>query len=164
MPMWRRKQIFFGPAAVMLALITLSGPGRAPAEDDKSFTGEAVKLAEQSVTSGEGELIISLEVPPGYEVMPDVPALATVTSDDERVVALRGGAGATCKQPKFPLRVPIKAQLGATLVRVDLVLYYCKKGAGGLCLTKQARLTLPVKVDKAAATNELQASYRLPAF
>ncbi|MDI6853856.1 MAG: hypothetical protein QME75_09690 [Deltaproteobacteria bacterium] len=163
MSMLKRKQFFFVPAAAMVALIIL-GPGTGRAEDDKSFTGEVVQLAEQAIAPGEAELTVSIEVPAGYEIMRDVPSLVTVTPADKSVIGLGEGADAACKQPQFPLRLPVKAQAGATRVRVDLLLYYCKQGAGGLCITKQARHVLPVKVDEAAKNKQLQVSFKLPAI
>jgi hypothetical protein len=164
MSMWRGKSIFFGPLMVLIALIIMIGPGRGIAEEDKSFAGEVVELAEQSIASGEAQLIISIEVPADCEIMYDVPPLVTVTPADKKVIGLGEDAGAACKQPKFPLLVPIKTQAGATRVQVDLVIYYCKKGTGGLCITKQARLILPVQVDEAAENQQLQISYKLPAI
>lgn len=163
MSMLKRKQFFFILAAAMVALIIL-GPGIGRTEDDKSFAGEVVQLAEQALAPGEAELVVSIEVPEGYEIMHDVPALVTLTPADKSVIGLGEGGDAACKQPRFPLRVPIKAQAGATQVQMDLVIYYCKKGTGGLCITKQARLTLPVKVDESANNKRLQVSYKLPAI
>lgn len=162
--MWKIKQIFSGLALAMLAMIALGGTVQGEAAEDGSFTGEVIQVAEQIIATGDVGLLISLELPAGYEVMRDAPILAKVTSSDKQVIALGEEAGATCKQPKFPLRVPLKASAGATRLQVDLVLYYCKQGAGGLCITKQARFVLPVKVDEAARNKELQVSYKLPAI
>lgn len=130
----------------------------------QSFPGEVVETSGQTIAPGQAELIISLNLPPGYELMRDVPILAKVTSGKKTVVALAEGASATCRQPKFPLRVPLKAKAGVTQLQVDLVLYYCKTKGGGLCITKQARLVLPVTVDGAAKNKELQATYKVPAI
>ena len=154
---------FHGRVLVMLSAVLLfASSGSLLAEED--FTGEVVQAPGQTIAPGQAELIISLAIPQGYELMRDVPILAKVTSKEKGVVALAEGATATCRQPKFPLRVPLEAKPGATQLQVDLVLYYCKTKGGGLCITKQARLNLPVTVDRAAKNKELQAAYKLPAI
>lgn len=158
------RRFFFGSAWVMLVLLVLWGLNGGIWAQDKGFAGEEVQTAEQAVAPGGVELVISLEVPAGYEIMRDAPLLAKVTSADKQVIALGKDSSATCKQPHFPLRVPLKAQSGATQLQVDLVLYYCKTKGGGLCLIKQARLNLPVKVEQAAQNKELRVSYKLPAL
>jgi hypothetical protein len=148
-------------ALVMMVVLALTLV--APAAQE-SFTGEVVQAPGQTIAPGQAELVISLNIPQGYELMRDVPILAKVTSREKGVVALAEGASATCRQPKFPLRVPLQARPGATQLQVDLVLYYCKTKGGGLCITKQARVILPVTVDRAAKNKELQAAYKLPAI
>jgi hypothetical protein len=157
------EKIFFGRVVMMLAAtFFLASMGSLLAQE--SFTSEVVQAPGQTIAPGQAELIISLDMPQGYELMRDVPILAKVTSREKGVVALAEGASATCRQPKFPLRVPLKAKSGATQLQVDLVLYYCKTTGGGLCITKQARLNLPVTVDRAAKNKEIQATYKVPAI
>ena len=157
------EKIFRGCARVMLAaLLVFASTGLLQA-GDKSFPGEVVQVPGQTIGSGGAELVFTLELLPGYELMRDAPILAKVTSGEKGVVALGEESSATCKQPQFPLRVPLKSSPGATQLQVDLVLYYCKTKGGGLCITKQARLTLPVTVDKASKNRELKASYKVPA-
>ena len=162
--MSQAKKFFFGPALVMLMVFGFFAPTGLIQAEDKNFTGEVVQVAEQTIAPGEAELVISLVLPDGYELMREAPILAKVTSGEKRVIALGEASAVTCKQPQFPLRVPLKGQTGATHLQVDLVLYYCKTKGGGLCITKQVRLNLPVKVDKASKNKELRASYKIPAI
>ncbi len=157
-----RKKIFRVNALVVLMMGFLLVPTGLIKAQDKSFTGEAVQMEAQTLAPGEAELVISLELPPGYELMRDVPILAKITSGEKKVVALGEESAVTCRQPKFPLRLPLKTKAGTTQLQVDLILHYCRTKGGGLCITKQARLNLPVKVDKAAKNEQLRASYKLP--
>jgi hypothetical protein len=156
------KEKFLGPIWMVITAAVFLASGSLNAQP--SFTGEVVQMPAQVIAPGEAELVISLDIPPGYELLRDLPLLAKVTSSKREVVFLAEGASATCRQPTFPLRLPLKANPGVTQLRVDLVLYYCTTKGGGLCITKEARLNLPVTVDQAASTKELQASYRLPAI
>jgi hypothetical protein len=158
-----KKNFPLGACMALMTMVVLALTGVAPAGQE-SFTGEVVQAPGQTIAPGEAALVISLDMPPGYELMRDVPILAKVTSGKKEVVALAEGATTTCRQPKFPLRVPLKAEPGATQLQVDLVLYYCKSKGGGLCITKEARLVLPVTVDGAAKNKELQAAYKVPAI
>ena len=162
--MSKMKNFFLGLTLVMLMVFGFFAPTGLIQAEDKNFTGEVVQLAGQTMGPGEAELIISLVLPDGYKLMTEAPILVKVTSGEKRVIALGEAAAATCKQPQFPLRVPLKAQSGSTNLQADLVLYYCKEKGGGLCITKQARLILPVTVDKAAKNKELRASYKIPAI
>lgn len=145
------------------SVVFLSG-GLLRAAQEQGFPGEVVPVEGQVIAPGEAELLISLEVPAGYELLRDAPILAKITSSEKQVVSLGEENAAVCRQPRFPLRVPLQARTGATRLLVDLLLYYCKTGGKGLCLVKQVRLDLPVTVDQASANRELRVSYKLPAI
>ena len=138
--------------------------GRLLLAADGGFPGETVRGEKQSLAPGDGLLVIALELPAGYDLLPDSPILVKVASQEKKVISLGEQSAVTFEKPPFPLRVPLKAKVGTTRLLVDLVLYYCKKEMGGLCLIKQARLIMPVTVDPASKNKELQVSYRLPAL
>jgi hypothetical protein len=151
-----------GLVMICTMILCLAATGKTRAGE--AFTGEVVQTPPQTLAAGEVELVIHLEVPGGYELISDAPAMATITSMDQGVVALGAESGVTCRQPEFPLRLPLEANPGDTRLQADLVLYYCQKEGAALCITKQARLILPVRVDKASQNKELRASYKLPAL
>lgn len=158
-----RKNLWLWGLMLISSVVFLSG-GLLSAPQEEGFPGEVVPIQGQVIAPGEAELLITLQVPAGYELLRDAPILAKITSREKQVVSLGEENAAVCKQPRFPLRVPLKARTGATRLQVDLVLYYCKSGGKGLCLVKQVRLDLPVRVDQASANRELRVSYKLPAI
>lgn len=150
--------------ALGLVWVVLLCPFGSIRAQEAEFSGEVVTVPGQSLAPGKAELIISIGIPEGYELVREAPILAKVTSQKKEILVLGQEAEKTCKNPKFPLRLPLTAKPGETQLQVDLVLFYCKKKGGGLCITKKARLNLPVKVDKAAKNKQLKASYTLPAI
>jgi hypothetical protein len=152
-----------GAAVLCTTIFLLMATGNLPGADE-SFTGEVVRAPAQTLAPGAAELVLALELPDGYELLRDTPILAAITSGDAGVVSLGRESRVTCRQPQFPLRLPLQARPGETELQADLVLYYCKKEGPGLCITKEARLLLPVKVDQASPNRELKASYKLPAL
>jgi hypothetical protein len=151
-----------GFVIICTMILCLGATGKTRAE--QAFTGEVVQTPPQTLAAGEAKLVISVEVPDGYELIPDAPATVTVTTMDQGVAALGAESSVVCRQPAFPLRLPLKANPGDTQLQADLVLYYCQKQGAGLCITKQARLILPVRVDQASQNKEIRGSYKLPAL
>ncbi|MBW1992478.1 MAG: hypothetical protein JRI59_10295 [Deltaproteobacteria bacterium] len=158
----RRFFLWVALAMVLMAALVVPGsPGRAGNQD---FPGEVVKAAVQTIAPGGAELVVVPQVPEGFQWLKEAPMQVKVTSQDQAVVSFGGKAVAGCRQPRFPWRVRLRAQPGETRLQVDLILSYCKKGKGGLCITKQVRLNLPVKVEAAAQNRKLRAAYKPPAL
>jgi hypothetical protein len=122
---------------------------------------DALKLPEQTVAPGEASLTLSVDLPPEYHLTAEAPYQATFTSGDKQIVAFGRQAAQTLVQPQLPINIPVKVNPGRTLLKVELLLYYCKSGAEGLCLFKEARLVLPVKVVKGAGKNKLSVIYKV---
>ena len=121
----------------------------------------ALRLPEQTVAPGEASLTLTVELPPEYHLTAEAPGQVTVTSGDKRIMAFDRQAALTLIRPQFPLNIPVKVNPCQTLLQVELLLYYCKSGPEGLCLFKEARLVLPVKVIKGAGKNKLSVNYKV---
>jgi hypothetical protein len=119
----------------------------------EKFAGERIELPAQTVEPGNAELLLRLELPPGYKLNAQAPSGVTV--------ALGQASPQSFRDPKFPLSVPVKVSEGETKLSVTYTLYYCESGKESLCYFKEALLSAPVKAKRGAGGNRLNASYKL---
>jgi DNA-binding beta-propeller fold protein YncE len=119
----------------------------------EKFAGERIELPAQAVEPGNAELLLRLELPPGYKLNAQAPSGVTV--------ALGQASPQSFRDPKFPLSVPIKVSEGETNVSVTFTLYYCESDKESLCYFKEALLSVPVRAKKGAGGNKLTALYKL---
>jgi len=127
----------------------------------RAFAGEVIELPAQSVRPGEAALTISLELPRGYKLNPQAPSRVELTSSDERTLTPGNGGKQSIPKPHFPVKTTVKTSEGTATLSADLVLYYCESKKESLCYFKEARLNLPVKVERGAKNGTLSATYRL---
>jgi hypothetical protein len=80
-----------------------------------------------------------------------------VVSSDKQVLALGGAESLMFENPEFPIRLAAGAKAGEANLEVECALYYCKE-EGGSCHFKEARLRLPVKVEKESENSRLRIS------
>jgi hypothetical protein len=125
------------------------------------FAGQILDQPPQTVGPGEVILVVDLKLPLGWQLTPDAPLAVKVAPRDQGVLTLKPEAAAACRQPRFPLRLPLAAKPGQTVLAVDVLLNFCREDGKGLCLIKEARLQTPVTVDPAASGRELHATYQL---
>jgi hypothetical protein len=86
-----------------------------------------------------------------------------VSTSNDQVLSLGQEASRTVNPAQFPLELPVQAVGGEARLTLDLALFYCKSKNGGLCLFKEVRLILPVKVVPNASTRGLEVVYRVAA-
>jgi sugar lactone lactonase YvrE/thiol-disulfide isomerase/thioredoxin len=123
---------------------------------------EAAPLPAASVRPGKGVLTVAVDLPAGYKFNAEAPTRVVVHSADKAILSFAGGDEQSFKRPDFPLTIPVRTVAGGTEVRIELTLYYCEKEDANFCFFKEARLVLPVKVEAAAGSNELEVSYSVP--
>jgi thiol-disulfide isomerase/thioredoxin len=133
------------------------------------FAGEVIELPAQSIEPGDGTLTLQLELPAGYKLNTQAPSAVTIATEQTQAVLLASSPAINpginmdqiIRNPKFPVRVPIKANEGDAIVRADFIVYYCEAAKESLCYFKEARVSLPVKVIKGTGSHELSATYKL---
>jgi hypothetical protein len=125
------------------------------------IAGDTLSLPAQTVAPGEDQLSILLGLPPGYKLNHEAPTTVKVTFADTKVLAAKEKPEFACPPAAFPLSLPVTAKVGQTRVQLDLNLSYCKSGPGGLCLVKEVRLNLPVRVDRGSSNHRISVSYRM---
>ena len=127
----------------------------------KLFSGETIDLQPQSAEPGEATLTLNLELPAGYKLNTLAPSALTITIPQTQVVALSSGPERTFANPQFPFAVPVKLTEGEAMIRVDFIVYYCESVKESLCFFKEARVSLPVKVNRGSGNHKLTATYKL---
>jgi thiol-disulfide isomerase/thioredoxin len=113
-------------------------------------------LPEQRVQPGTETIRLVLDLPQGYKVNDDAPSMLTWQppsdgilrlADDQQEVKLAGR--------DYPLRLGVILSEGTTLLKGELVLYYCAQVNANTCYIRLARLEIPVVVTGAAPGHEI---------
>jgi thiol-disulfide isomerase/thioredoxin len=141
-------------------------PSSQPAESGEvSPNAEEIKLAPQRVRTGEGVLLINVELPPGYHLNPTAPQRYKVTVE-------QGGAALTIdsrdstrntKSLQLPIRVPFRvATAGAAELRASFTFVYCREDNTGTCRIKTLVWRAPLEVvAQPAAPSEIRFSAKV---
>jgi thiol-disulfide isomerase/thioredoxin/DNA-binding beta-propeller fold protein YncE len=135
-------------------------PARMPAD---KFPGETVTLDAQTVKSGAGTLMVSLQLPEGYKLNDQAPTQVVLSSDGAKVRFEDGQWEKTIRNPHFPLNVPIQLEEGEAKLRAMMVIYYCEAKKESLCYFKVAEVRAPIKAQPEAQTSEVKVAYTLRA-
>ncbi len=125
------------------------------------FTGEVITATEQTIEPGDATLTLQLELPAGYKLNALAPSAVAINSAQKQIVSLKENASENIRNPKFPVRLLIKAVEGETTVEARYVIYYCESAKESLCFIKEAKVSIPVKVKKGAGARSLSATYKL---
>lgn len=143
------------PAA--MARVTENGP---------TPNAEEIKLPSQQLRAGiEGALLINVDLPAGYHLNPSAPQRYAVTVDNSKAISIdEKVAKHSAKDLKLPLRIPFRANAGATNLRVQVTLFYCREDNTGTCRIKTLIWHAPVEITgRATASTELKFQGKLTA-
>ena len=139
---------------------------------------EAIKLETQRLrAAGNGELVINVELPPGYHLNPAASQryrvsvekgeqqLGLVSASITGVIGRELERSQSLKNPKLPLRIPFHAfEPGAAELRVQLTLFYCREDNTGTCRIKTLVWRAPVEItNNASAPAEIKLQGKLVA-
>jgi thiol-disulfide isomerase/thioredoxin len=141
---------------VTLKLKGLQPPASSTAETSANTpapNSEEIKLAPQRLRAqSEGALIVDVALPTGYHLNASAPQRYQIAVEgDAKRLALEGGAKSpaarVAKGLKLPLRIPLRALgAGASALRLQLTLYYCREDDTGTCQIKTLVWRAPVEV------------------
>ena len=129
-----------------------------PTARSKTFAGDAVELAAQTIEPGEATLTINLDLPAGYKLNAQAPTVVKITSQGQPLFA---EGEKTLRNPQFPVSLSVKLGAGDATVKADIVIYYCEAKKESLCFFKEAMVSLPVRVKAGVGNRQLTASYSL---
>ena len=125
------------------------------------FARDSIQLPEQVIGSGDITIQLSLNLPSGYKLNPLAPSALKLSSAAAGTVSLGGGAEETIRSPQFPLSVPISVKEGQATIQADFTIYYCQAEKESLCYFKEARISIPVRIEKDSGHRGLTAAYTL---
>ncbi|HEY6331295.1 MAG TPA: thioredoxin-like domain-containing protein [Blastocatellia bacterium] len=148
-------------ASGQVSTLEIKGLDKLAMRPRAGFTGESLQVPEQIVAPGQDTIEVTLNLPSGYKLNPAAPSALKLSSSAAQTVALADGAEQTLKGPKFPVSIPINVNEGTATLQADFTLYYCESEKESLCYFKEARLRIPVKVEKDATQKSLAAAYKL---
>jgi thiol-disulfide isomerase/thioredoxin len=126
---------------------------------------EEINLTPQRLrAASDASLLVDVQLPAGYHLNAAAPqrykvSIETGTPASLTLLKNAGDAAATGKLTQLPLRLPLRtAQAGASLLRVSLVVYYCREDNTGTCRIKTLAWRVPVQIEAdAAAPIEIKA-------
>jgi hypothetical protein len=145
--------------------LRITNLGLLAASQDAANDEVPLLLEPQSVSSGEGELILNFALPEGYEF--NELGTSSITWDETgepKVISREFDNTYTSKAPQFPLRYPAEFADGQTSVHVKATIYYCKIAQTEVCLVDEVSLEIPVKVDGDTSKKNITVDYDLPAL
>lgn len=118
------------------------------------LSGEIVKLDEQTVSAGEGEMALHIALPVGHVLNSDAPQYLAMSSSEANVIAAVEARNLV--NPTLPITFPLACKPGRTTLRVELLVYYCPADHRAQCLVKPILLEIPVKVVEGAEARKLE--------
>jgi DNA-binding beta-propeller fold protein YncE len=134
---------------------------------DSGPNSEAINVPIQRLRTGSHAfLTIDVDLPEGYHLNPAAPQRYKVSVDKENSIAIDSDSSAkVSKDLKLPLRIPINVlQMGATSLRAQVTLYYCREDNTGTCRIKTLVWQAPIEISDAAdAATELKLQAKLTA-
>jgi len=146
--------------------------------DEGAPNAQEIKIATQHLRGhSNGELVVNIELPPGYHLNPAAPQRyrVSVETGEQRlglisasiigVIGRDTSVSQTSKSLQFPLRIPFHAfEPGAAELRVQLTLFYCREDNTGPCRIKTVVWRVLVEVtNDASAAKEMSIQGKLTA-
>ena len=132
---------------------TLAIKGLQPPQLDQNATGETsvnqeeIKLPLQKVRSGDGSILLNLQLPPGYHLNPAAPHRYTVTVGSELISIDPNNARRTLKNVQLPVEIPFHTTgSGTAQLNVTFSFVYCREDNTGVCRIKTVQWEAPIEV------------------
>ena len=146
-------------------------------ESETAPNAEEAKVPTQTLRTGDGALVIQVDLPAGYHLNPGAPQRyrVSVEGGDKQLGLLSNSQlGATgrekvvsvsAKSLTLPLRIPFRThEGGAAALRVQLTLFYCREDNTGVCRIKTLVWSVPVTVaNNPNSANEIKLQGKLTA-
>lgn len=112
-------------------------------------TARVVKLESLEAQPGRGVLTLDIKLPEEYRLTSNAPFhLKWKTENDEVLKFLVQGKSLEVQQLAIPLALPWEAYEGATRIKFEMVVYYCRADSS-LCLFDHVAVELPIVVSAA---------------
>ncbi|MCE2489763.1 MAG: redoxin domain-containing protein [Anaerolineae bacterium] len=124
--------------------------GRPTVIAGNAAAGLQLRLPQQSLTPGAGEISLDIVLPEGYKLNDLAPFSSEWSSGGEALLIEEENLQQFLHEPALPLRVPVTLQPGEDLLRGDLTIYYCEAVRDSLCFIERVTLEAPLNVAAGA--------------
>jgi thiol-disulfide isomerase/thioredoxin len=106
---------------------------------------EDVRLAKRAVRSGQGQVVVNVQIPAPFKLNPGSPLEYRI---DVKGSTPQHGKRTTLKDAKFPLHLPLVFAGDEAEVQATVSFVYCREGNEGVCVIKSFRWIVPVQSVK----------------
>ena len=130
--------------------------GRPTVVAGNAAAGLQLRLPEQTLAPGAGEIALHINLPEGHKLNGLAPFSSEWSTTGEAVLIAQNQQQQRLLAPELPLRVPVTLQPGTDLLRGELTIYYCEAIRDSLCFIERVTLEAPLTVaDDASGTSIL---------
>lgn len=105
---------------------------------------EALVLDEQTLASGDGEIVLSLDIPEGYKLNPLAVSLATWSTGGDAMTITDENREVIIENTN--VRIPVMLEAGSGTLYGELTIYFCEAVNESLCFIDEFRVEVPVTV------------------
>jgi DNA-binding beta-propeller fold protein YncE len=134
---------------------------------ETSVNQEEIKLPEQKIRSGDGSILLNLQLPAGYHLNPSAPHRYSISvGDGSQLISIdSNSASRTLKNVQLPVQIPFHAtRQGVAQVNASFTFVYCREDDTGVCRIKTLQWRVPIEITSdAAAPAEIKLTAKIPA-
>lgn len=116
---------------------------------ETSVNQEEIKLPVQKIRSGDGSIVLNLQLPAGYHLNPSAPHRYSISvGDSSQLISIdSNSASRTVKNVQLPVQIPFHATgQGAAQVNASFMFVYCREDNTGVCRIKTLKWLAPIEV------------------
>ena len=124
--------------------------GRPTVIAGNAAAGLQLRLPEQTLAPGAGEIALDIVLPEGYKLNDLAPFSSEWSSAGEALLIADEDRQQFLHEPQLPLSVPVTLQPGEDLLRAELTIYYCEAVNDSLCFVERVTLEAPLSVAQDA--------------
>jgi len=134
---------------------------------ETSVNQEDIKLPVQKIRSGDGSILLNLQLPAGYHLNPTAPHRYRISiGDGSQLISIdSNSASRTLKNVQLPVQIPFHAtSQGTAQVNASFTFVYCREDNTGVCRIKTLQWRVPIEVtSEAGAPHEINLTAKVPA-
>ena len=152
--------------AKTLRINGLVPPQTVVSDNNSAPNTEELQVGSQKIRAAvDSSVVINVELPPGYHLNTSAPQRYSVTVDNPKTISIdEKNARRTEKNLTLPIKVSLRTlEPGATKLRAQTTLFYCREDNTGTCRIKTLVWNVPVEVvNDVSASTEIKLEGKLP--
>lgn len=122
--------------------------------------GVVIDLPEQTVSAGEGEILLNITLPEGYKINDLAPSQVEWNAEGEALSIPE--AQQSLPVEAIELSIPVTLAEGESTLRADLNIYFCEAEEQTLCFIDQTTVQVPVVVSSEGAEHTIVVERTIP--